>query len=227
VQGNECISCESEEKCCNRGQERKIITPKLKAAENTASPSASISDLAVCTVISTPPHSDDVEDTGAVGETPEVLPPSDENRNAALSTPPPTDVEIGDLPDYIMSEADQKMNDVYEGDHVHQNPGQHLTGGVADDSVWQDYWRRLVIYQSSNYNVPKGKVGKRFLALLTTELNGIRKRQWNSEKFLIFQNVILQQTRNVKRARDIRQRISQRMDAWELGKFRMLVEDTI
>jgi hypothetical protein len=53
------------------------------------------------------------------------------------------------------------------------------------------------------------------------------KRQWNSERFLIFQNVILQRVRTVKRSRDIRQRLTRRMDAWELGKFRMLVEDTI
>jgi hypothetical protein len=66
------------------------------------------------------------------------------------------------------------MNEVY-GDHVHHNPGKHLTGGVTNDSVWQDYWRHLVIYQSSNYDVPKGKVGKQFLALLTMELNGIQK----------------------------------------------------
>ena len=63
--------------------------------------------------------------------------------------------------------------------------------------------------------------------MLTAELNGIRTRKWNSEKFLAFQNVILQRVRTVKRARDIRQRLTRRMDAWEQGKFQMLVEDTV
>jgi hypothetical protein len=217
--GTECVNCESNEKCCNKGPERKIITPKSKASETDAS-RASNADLVICTVISTPqPGAGPTEDDGA---TPGVRPSSD-----AQATPQThTDDEIGDLPDYIMSEADKMMDGAY-GDHVHQNPGKHLNGGIADDPVWQDYWRRLVVFRSTNYDVPKGKVGKRFLTLLTGELNGIRKRQWNAERFLIFQNVILQRERTVKRSRDIRQRLSRRMDAWELGKFQMLVEDTI
>ena len=79
-----------------------------------------------------------------------------------------TDDEIGNLPDYIMLEADEMMDGAY-GDHIHQNPGQHLNGGITDDPVWQDYWRRLVVFRSTNYDVPKGKVGKRVLTLLTGE----------------------------------------------------------
>jgi hypothetical protein len=131
------------------------------------------------------------ENSENVGETPGA-PTSDENLNAAQEPPTTNDEEIGDLPDHSLSEADRMMDNVY-GHHVHQSPGQHLNGGIANETVWQDYWRCLVVSQSSNYHVPKGKVGKRFLNLLTTELTGIRKCQWNPEKFLVFQLVMLQQ----------------------------------
>ena len=49
------------------------------------------------------------------------------------------DLEDGDLPGASLSEADQKMDKVYR-DHVHQNPGMHLTGGTADDAIWQEHW---------------------------------------------------------------------------------------
>jgi hypothetical protein len=45
----------------------------------------------------------------------------------------------GDLPGNKLSDADRMLDTVY-GDHVHQNAGQHLNGGVEDDQKWQDYW---------------------------------------------------------------------------------------
>jgi hypothetical protein len=48
--------------------------------------------------------------------------------------------EDGDMPAYLLTAADVKMDEVY-GDHVHMNDGTHLTGNIPDDPVWQDYWR--------------------------------------------------------------------------------------
>jgi hypothetical protein len=39
------------------------------------------------------------------------------------------------------------MDKVY-GDHVHHNPGTHLNGGIADDSLWQEHWQQLVSFPS-------------------------------------------------------------------------------
>jgi hypothetical protein len=47
----------------------------------------------------------------------------------------------------------------------------------------------------------------------------------NAERCIAFQIVIMQRSRNVKQAKDIRKRISRQMDAWEEGKFSMLVQD--
>ena len=52
-------------------------------------------------------------------------------------------------------------------------------------------------------------------------------RRWNSERFVVFQTVILQRDRHVTASRDIRRRIEKRLDAWEAGNHKMLVEDTL
>jgi hypothetical protein len=54
---------------------------------------------------------------------------------------------IGDLPGATISDADRLLNKVY-GDYVHQNPGTHLDGGIADDALWQERWSRLTVYPS-------------------------------------------------------------------------------
>jgi hypothetical protein len=61
--------------------------------------------------------------------------------------------------------------------------------------------------------------------MLTLELEGIRSQKWNSERFIIFQMVILQRVKGVSRAGDIKRRLSFRMNSWEDAKFDMLVQD--
>ena len=134
--------------------------------------------------------------------------------------------EDGDVPGSSLLVVDQMMDKVY-GDHVHQNPGAHLSGGIADDALWQERWLQLVAFPSHAYDVPSGAVGKRFVERVAEELKGIKARKWNSERFLVLQVVILQRSRDVKRSRDVRRRIAKRLDAWEKGQFTMLVEDTL
>ena len=58
---------------------------------------------------------------------------------AADSNATPTSTgggESADLPDYTVTDIDRMMDKVF-GDHVHQNDGTHLTGGVVDDATWQ------------------------------------------------------------------------------------------
>ena len=55
----------------------------------------------------------------------------------------------------------------------------------------------------------------------------MRERQWNSERFIVFQTVILQQAGHVTASHAIRRRIGKRLDAWEDGKYGMLVEDIL
>ena len=122
--------------------------------------------------------------------------------------------------------ADEKLISVY-GDTVHRNCGTHLTGGVADDEEWQFVYRRVVSYDHQKYELPPGKVGKRFVSTLALEFKGVRERRWNSERPLIFPAVILCKSRSVTNAGNIRARIWQRLDLWDAGEHVALINDCI
>jgi hypothetical protein len=111
--------------------------------------------------------------------------------------------EIGDLPDIKLSDADRMMDKVY-GDHVHQNPGTHLSGDIPDDGMWQDYWQWLIVFPSQTCNAPLGAVGGCFIKMLAEMLVGIQARKLNAERFVTFQIVILQRSRELKKAKDVR-----------------------
>jgi hypothetical protein len=111
--------------------------------------------------------------------------------------------EIGDLPDIELSDASRRMDKVY-GDHVHQNPGTHLRGDIPGDKMWQDYWRRIIAFPSQTYDAPSGAVGRRLIEMLADMLAGIQARKMSAERFIVFQIVVLQRSREVKKAKDAR-----------------------
>jgi hypothetical protein len=51
-------------------------------------------------------------------------------------------------------------------------------------------------------------------------------RKCNFEKVIIFTQVLLQRENNVTASRDIKKRLKLRLDSWQLGKYKMLVETT-
>ncbi|KAI2506100.1 hypothetical protein MHU86_8331 [Fragilaria crotonensis] len=129
-----------------------------------------------------------------------------------------------DLPGYFVTAADRLLDSAY-GDHVHDNAGTHLHGGFSDDALWQRRWRRMAQIATTRYQAPAGRVGRRFIAILTSEFRGVRERRWNSERPLVFVATVLQTTQGVRRAKDIRSRLAQRMDLWDQGHFKALVDD--
>ena len=131
-----------------------------------------------------------------------------------------------DVPGYVPTPEDLRLREVY-GNWVHGNPGTHLNGGVANDSAWQAWWRDLAVMPSRRYDAPSGKVGCRFVGMLGTEMQGVRDRRWNLERFIVFQMVILQRARHVTAYHAIRRRIEKRLDAWGASKRAILVEDTL
>ena len=153
------------------------------------------------------------------------LPPMIAPHHPTPSMPTITPDIDADLFDYTPTAADDLLNTVY-GDHTHDNAGTHLHGNIPDDPEWQRRWLRVVQLASLRYQVPSGKVGRRFLTIFTQELRGVRTRRWNSERPLVFVAVTLQSTPGVRRSADIRQRLTQRMDLWEQGYHQALVDDT-
>jgi len=144
--------------------------------------------------------------------------------------PPPAAAEFdstaADLPAYEITAADLLLDSVF-GDHVHANDGTQLSGDVPEDPLWQRRWRKLVAYSPQRYEVPKGRIGQRFLSMLAAEFDGIIARKWNSERPLVFVAVVLQTQAGVSRAQDIRARIESRLNIWEEGRIVALLNDTI
>jgi hypothetical protein len=154
----------------------------------------------------TPPASDLAN--GETGPLAEARPDT-----PAVPDPVATVTETGaDLPGYELTPGDRQLDAIY-GDHCRSNPGDHLDGGVPGDSLWQSHWRRVVQISPSLYSVPNGAVARRFFTLLVNEWRTAREdRTSNSEKPLVFPVVILHKTLAVRRAKDIRALITQRLD---------------
>ena len=134
--------------------------------------------------------------------------------------------EGADLPGYVPTAADLKLRSVL-GDYPHQNDGTHLNGGIADDRTWQRRWRLVVAEAMALYRVPSGRVGKRFIQMLTDEWRGVRERKWNAERPLIAAAVILQKKAGVRTAKEIKRRIDLRVSFWLEGRHRGLIDDAL
>ena len=137
------------------------------------------------------------------------------------ATPPEEEV---DLLGFTPERAHLLLQGVY-GDFLHHNYGSHLEGGIAGDAEWQRRWRRLAAQSDSYYATPSGAVGRRFTAILAAEWREVLNRSCNSKRPLVFAHVVLTKMLGVQRAREIRDRITRRMDLWERGYHAGLVGD--
>ena len=137
------------------------------------------------------------------------------------ATPPE---ENADLLGFTPEHAHLLLQGVY-GDFPYHNDGLHLDGGISDNAAWQRHWRRLAAQSASWYTTTSGAVGRRFTAILAAELQGVLNRSWNFERPLVFAHVILKKTLGVRQSREIRARITRRMDLWERGQHSGLVGD--
>ena len=162
--------------------------------------------------------------TTVVGDDDPSQPSSSSDADDA--NPIPDYLTLSDLPGYQTTDVDQKLYEVY-GDYIHQNDGTHLDGGIENNDEWAEQWRRLVSLPQKTYDVPKGKVGRKFTTLLAVELNNVLDRKSNAEKFLAFQICMLVKDKKVKKSSDIKRRIWTRMEAWENQFYPEMIDDTV
>jgi len=144
--------------------------------------------------------------------------------SAAISTRavPPN----SDLPSYHPSpNIDEEFDRIF-GDHVHLNDGTHLHDHIEDDPLWQQHYNRLTSYHCTQYNVPSGSLGERFVETAATLLDGVMKRTHNSEKFLVFLMTTLQRVPHITRSRNVKTHLTQQLDAWDNQQCSMLVNET-
>ena len=159
--------------------------------------------------------------TDGVSDVPNRAPTRSTHRRPAPRTTP----ECGDKPGTTISPQNRKLDEVY-GDHIHENPGDHLSGGVQDDGLWQKYLKRLLPFSPHHYDVPRTSVGKEIISSLAQLLEDIMNRKCNMDKFLVFQMVILQRSPKTTSSSDIKRRLGSRLSLWKEGKFSCLVDDT-
>ena len=112
----------------------------------------------------------------------------------------------GDLLDVRLLGAEYMLYGVYQ-DWVNQNPGDHLDGGIAEDSKWQAQWEKLACMLTQHYDIPSGKFGKIFVGVLSIELDRVCARKWNAERMIVFNFVILQLAQDINNYAQIRKRI--------------------
>ena len=124
--------------------------------------------------------------------------------------------ENADLPEFTPERLRLLLQGVY-GDFLHHNNSLRLEGGIADNDLWQRRWRQFTDMSSSWYNTPSRSAGRRFTAILDVEWQVVLGRSWNSERPLVFAHVVLTKTLGIRRAQEIRARITRWMDLWERG----------
>jgi hypothetical protein len=137
------------------------------------------------------------------------------------------DVKGGeDLGRQILHACDNQLVMVY-GDSINRNDGRHLDGGVADNSVWQQRYDRVVAHPHPMYNPPKGELGQWVVLTMAREFGGVCERRWNSERALIFAACVLRKSPGVIRARNIKRRVERRLRLWTDGHYDTLVQDIV
>jgi len=77
-----------------------------------------------------------------------------------------------------------------------------------------------------HYTLPQGPIGHDFITQLTTELQGVRERKWNSERPLVFLMVILTQMDSKLHFSEVRACIKHHLKTWNMGNYQALVDDT-
>ena len=185
----------------------------------------------------TPPGDEDAQSTADGGE-------EDGDESAASSVsdgdgdgggpvgPVPTTISVEDperatdLAQQVEHEADKRLIGVY-GDTVHRNDGRHLHGGIAEDEAMCMLYDRVTSYAHPLYSPPKGAVGRQFLTTFAAELAKVRTRESNSERAMIFPALILRKESHIRKACDIRRRITRRMALWKDGKIAELAQQTV
>ena len=65
------------------------------------------------------------------------------------------------------------------------------SGGSRTDSPWCQRWEKVVQYSGNHYILPGGPTGRRYVDLLTDEVQHIGVGNHPSEQVLVFSSVIL------------------------------------
>ena len=86
---------------------------------------------------------------------------------------------------------------------------------------------KLVCFPTQRSDAPSRKVGKRFVGILSVELDEVRARKWNAKRVVVFQSIILHCAQGVNNSVQICNCILFQPDLWNRGEFDEIVNDTL
>ena len=82
-----------------------------------------------------------------------------------------------------------------------------------------------VVHSGNHYIIPGGPTGRRYVDLLTEEVQHLAVGNFPSERVLVFSSVMLQRDRMVCKGADIRRLLDRLIGQWCDGHFDLLVQE--
>ena len=100
-----------------------------------------------------------------------------------------------------------------------------IQSGSCSNTDWHRRWRSVVHHSGNLYVLPGGPVSRRYVDLLTEEVQHLAVGNFPSEHVLIFSSVMLQRDRMVRKNADIQLLLDQRIGQWRDGHLDLLVQE--
>ena len=96
--------------------------------------------------------------------------------------------------------------------------------GGPDSEIRKILWD-VTALRGKQYDLQGGGVGTRFVNLLAEEIERCAAQRQSSERELVLTALVLQRDKMVRKAKDIRPLLTRRMDMWEAGQLKELLQE--
>ena len=87
--------------------------------------------------------------------------------------PPPVILTAGDDVDYVRTEMDELLAEVYNVEYVHDNDGSHITRTIPGSKEDSDFLHQLLPYPLHQYNLPNNGFGRHIVEELAVLVDGV------------------------------------------------------
>ena len=174
----------------------------------------------------TPESTRDTMDEG--NSDPADLPPSQLDLFLDTERPPERLDEASDRDDNVNTNdrINDRINDRFVKEKFQEAFGAPLLNSEGGpDSELRKIWWKATALRGKQYQLPGGNVGTRFVNLLAVEIERCTAKRQPSEREFIFTALVLQRNKMVKKAKDIRPLLTRRMDMWEAGQLKELLQE--
>ena len=103
--------------------------------------------------------------------------------------------------------------------------GSTLSSSTTSNNEWYPRWKTISQLSGNHYFLPKGQCGRRYIALLTEEIDFLSRGVYPSERIIVLCSVILERDKFVRSTCDIVRNLNRRMELWSKNNFDLLVQE--